>query len=260
MTLEELIYYTHCPLCKSEDLHLYKKAACHLHARYDPALSAVLNWQRCHTCQHIFRDGFYTEEALKIVFKGTNPNQIVGYDIENQRRISAKMIDKVLPYQHDGIWMDVGFGNGSLLFTAAEYGFHPFGLDLRPNSVEDLKKYKIPALYSDIAHIQTNAPMSVISLCDVLEHISYPNIALEKCYTLLKPNGVLFLSMPNTESIAWDDLDQKNANPYWGEIEHCHNFSRTRLYQLLAEKGFKAVQYGISERYRVCMEVIAIKQ
>jgi hypothetical protein len=44
-----------------------------------------------------------------------------------------------------------------------------------------------------------------------------------------------------------------------GSIEHYHNFSRSRLYALLRETGFEPVRYGISERYRACMEVIARK-
>lgn len=66
--------------------------------------------------------------------------------------------------------------------------------------------------------------------------------------------------MPNSESMLWRALDQTKTNPYWGELEHYHNFSRTRLYQLLEETGFEPVIYGISERYRACMEVIARKK
>jgi hypothetical protein len=66
--------------------------------------------------------------------------------------------------------------------------------------------------------------------------------------------------MPNSESVLWTAMNQSNANPYWGEIEHYHNFGRTRLYSLLEEAGFEPVRYGISERYRACMEVIARKR
>ncbi len=55
-------------------------------------------------------------------------------------------------------------------------------------------------------------------------------------------------------------MSQQNLNPYLGEIEHYHNFSRTRLFELLEECGFGIVKYGISERYRVCMEIIASKK
>ena len=55
----------------------------------------------------------------------------------------------------------------------------------------------------------------------------------------------------------WRLLDAAKVNPYWGELEHYHNFSRARLYALLKECGFEPIHYTISERYRVCMEVIA---
>ncbi len=55
-------------------------------------------------------------------------------------------------------------------------------------------------------------------------------------------------------------MNQNRANPYWGEIEHYHNFGRTRLYALLEETGFELVRYGIRERYRACIEFIARKR
>jgi protein O-GlcNAc transferase len=48
--------------------------------------------------------------------------------------------------------------------------------------------------------------------------------------------------------------------PIGGEIEHYHNFSRKRLYAHLEEQGFRPVEYHVSERHRVCMDVVAIKQ
>ena len=63
---------------------------------------------------------------------------------------------------------------------------------------------------------------------------------------------------PGSDRLSYP-LDRQKANPYWAEIEHCHNFSRSRLYALLREMGFEPVRYGISERYRACMEVIARK-
>ena len=42
-------------------------------------------------------------------------------------------------------------------------------------------------------------------------------------------------------------------------MEHYHNFDRAGLYALLRECGFSPVYYGVSERYRACMEVAAIK-
>ena len=76
----------------------------------------------------------------------------------------------------------------------------------------------------------------------------------------MEDDGCLIISMPNKENIVWKLMNQNNQNPYLGELEHYHNFSRTRLFSLLEECGFSAVRYGVSERYRVCMEVVAIKR
>jgi predicted SAM-dependent methyltransferase len=94
-------------------------------------------------------------------------------------------------------------------------------------------------------------------MADVLEHMPFPPEGVSAARRLLRPGGVLFMSMPNYNCSVWRLLDANNANPYWGELEHFHNFSRARLYALLADMGFETLQYGISERYRACMEVIA---
>jgi predicted O-linked N-acetylglucosamine transferase (SPINDLY family) len=63
--------------------------------------------------------------------------------------------------------------------------------------------------------------------------------------------------MPSYGSPVWRLLDKEKRNPYWGEMEHYHNFSRQRLYDLLEETGFSPLNYSISDRYRVGMEIVA---
>ena len=255
----ELIDYPACPLCASRTMAPLRSADCSQHPRYHPQLSRTMHWMQCSACRHVFRSGYYSEAALKVVFGGTNDSQVVGHDLERQRQVSALMIEKVLPYQVSGTWLDVGFGNAALLFTAQEYGFAPVGLDLRRQSVEALRQWGVSAYCKDVAEFELPQPASVVSMADVLEHMPYPKVSLEAARRLLQPGGVLLVSMPNMGSVVWKALDDVNANPYWGEIEHCHNFDRERLYALLAECGFEPVRYGVSHRYRVCMEVVAIK-
>lgn len=257
---DELVEYQACPLCGGRDFPLILRADCSAHARYSPELSGVMNWHQCKNCAHVFRSGYYTEKALGVVFRGTNENQKVGFDLERQRIVSAQMVEKVLPFKAEGGWLDVGFGNGSLLFTAHEYGFTPVGLDLRQQSVDELRKFGLTAYCVDIAKLELEQKMAVISMADVLEHMPFPKDGLTAAYNSLEPSGVLFVSLPNMGSAIWKMLDASKSNPYWGEIEHYHNFSRTRLYSLLKEHGFEPVRYGISQRYRACMEIISIKQ
>ncbi|MFH1603224.1 MAG: class I SAM-dependent methyltransferase, partial [Pseudomonadota bacterium] len=252
--------YTACPLCNTGDIRPLLTADCSGHALFHPAIPPQMTWLKCAACQHVFTDGYYTEDALELLFGQTHENQRIGFDMDNQRAISARMVEKVLPYAQTGNWLDVGFGNGSLLMTAAEYGFVPVGIDLRRPNVEGMKRFGIEAHCVDIGELNQPARFSVVSLADVLEHMPFPRESLEIVHRLLRSGGILFLSMPNMDSVLWRSLDESQANPYWGELEHYHNFGRKRLFELLHVCGFEPVRFGIGERYRVCMEVLARKE
>ncbi len=262
--LRELELYEACPLCASARFEPYALASCATHALYKPQLTAQMTWMRCDDCGHVFRNGYYTPEALAIIFADTHDRQRVGHEMELQRVVSARMVEKVAAQRPRGrhlhqSWLDVGFGSGALLMTAQEFGFEPVGLDLRADNVRALNEFGIEAHCVDIADLDCEARFDVVSMADVLEHIAYPVKALRKAWALLKPGGVLFASMPNMDAPVWRVMDAANANPYWKELEHYHNFGRSRLYSLLAECGFHAPVYGVSERYRACMEVISVK-
>ncbi len=255
----ERTIYEGCPLCDSLRAVIHHVGDCSKHPLYKKRLNPKIVWKKCGDCGHVFTEGYYTEEACKIIFSGTNEEQKVGGLIEKNRIVSARMIDKVLPFASDGIWLDVGFGNGSLLFTAQEYGFRPVGIDLRSNNVDVMNSLGIESYCTTLSDLVLPDQCAVISMADVLEHIPYPRTALNAVKTLLRTGGVLLISLPNSENMVWQVMDEQNANPYWGEIEHYHNFSRTTLYAWLGRFGLRPARYGISERYRACMEVIAVK-
>lgn len=255
--------YAACPLCGGKDIPVEQQADCTQHPLYKPVIAPVMTWKRCEACEHIFTSGYYTDASAKEIFSDTNPSQLAGANLEEMRPVSGRMVDKVLPYAAGAHWLDVGFGNGSLLFTAHEYGFTPVGLDVRGENVERMAGIGIEAhttdlkeLAKDPAHIGRYA---VISMADVLEHVPFPREYLAAADALLSKDGVLFASMPNCDSVLWGVLSMNGVNPYWGEIEHFHNFGRRRLFSLLKECGFMPVNFGLSERYRACMEVIAKK-
>ena len=213
----------------------------------------------CEDCHHQFINGHFTDEALEVIFSKTFEYLNVGYKIEQQRIISARMIEKIIPFKSYGTWLDVGFGNGSLLFTADEYGYEPIGVDLREDVVAALKAEGIQAHCDLVQNIEFQNSISVVSMMDVLEHIPYPKEVLMSMHSIMDEDGILLISMPNSESWVWKFWNKKNQVPYFNTIEHYHNFSKTRLVSLLNECGFNIKNYGISDRYRSCMEIVAQK-
>jgi 2-polyprenyl-3-methyl-5-hydroxy-6-metoxy-1,4-benzoquinol methylase len=246
-----------CPLCGGQRIKMLCRADCSAHALYNQIIPRVMNWMRCDDCAHVFTDGYFPPDLLATIFQRTHDNQKPGWNFEQQRNVSARMVGNVARYAEGGAWLDVGFGNGSLLFTAEEWGFEPVGLDLRSASVEAMCSLNFEAHCLDVTTFDNPGRFSVVSMADVLEHMPFPKDGLAAAHRLLASHGILFVSMPNYNCAVWRLLDTVKANPYWAELEHYHNFSRARLYALLKECSFEPLHYTISERYRVCMEVIA---
>lgn len=259
--MEARIPYDACPLCDCRDMAEVRTASCTGYPHYRPELPPTQRWMRCRECEHVFVDGYFTEEALQLLLSGSHPGQSPGHDVETARYVSAKIVESVCALRSElgGRWLDVGFGNGSLLTTAAEFGWDVAGLDLREQNVRQMRALGFEAHAVDFTAYRPAEPLDVISMADVLEHIPYPKLALQHASRLLRDGGLLFLSMPNSDSFLWETLTRNEANPYWAELEHYHNFGRRRLYRLLAEHGFAPRRYGVSVRYRACMEVIAQK-
>lgn len=256
------IAYDACPLCNGTRIPVLREASCARHPLYQSGLSPTMVWLRCDDCKHVFTNGYFSSEAAEKVFSKTNEGQRLGHDLERQRSISSRMVSRVELYGcPDGQWLDVGFGNGSLLFTAAEFGFDVVGTDLRRENVELLRQVGYEGYAVDIPELAQSHHdcFGVVSMADVLEHMVSPVLGVESAAMLLRHGGVLLVSLPAFDSPVWQFLDGADKNPYWGEIEHYHNFSRERLYKLLSDHGFGDFSYGISDRYRACMEIVARK-
>jgi SAM-dependent methyltransferase len=256
------IPYHCCPLCESRALSLLRDERCDWHPCYREGLPPTMRWLSCGDCGHVFVDGYFNDEALTLLFSEGHLSQSPGHDDEAQRYVWATSVERVTTYLDCplGRWLDVGLGNGSLLFTAEEWGYTPVGLDLRPSTAAAMAQFGIECYCADLGEHTSAEGYQVISFCDVLEHVPYPTKTLAHARRLLDEDGLLVVSMPNCASQVWKSLDRAGANPYWGEIEHYHNFSRARLVQLLDECGFDFVSYSVSHRWRVTMEVIARKR
>ena len=135
--------------------------------------------------------------------------------------------------------------------------FDALGIDLRQESVAALQALGVPARCVALEQLDERSAFDVVSMADVLEHMPFPLPALAQVHRLLAERGIVYVSMPNSDTASWRSLDRERKNPYWIEIEHYHNFTRERLQALLRQCGFEPIWYGVSNRYKCGMEVIA---
>lgn len=214
-------------------------------------------WRTCNTCRHVFTAGYFTQRGLAVLFAESNESQRPGDHAEQKRLVWARTVARVAEIKPQGVWLDVGFGDGSAMFTAAEWGYQVEGVDVRHDVVDGMRSLGFTAHHGTTSDIVGG--FDIVSMFDVLEHTPYPAAELARAHELLNPDGLLIVSCPNMGCFAWEVLDAQGVNPYWGEIEHYHNFTRQRLADLLDACGFEVVSFNVSERWRLGMEIIARK-
>ena len=104
---------------------------------------------------------------------------------------------------------------------AAEVAKQNLDIDVHVGELEDVT---FPANSFDYVHMS-----------HVLEHVTSPVETLEKVRALLKPNGIVYVEVPNYES-----LSRKISRQYWYAWEtprHLHMFSPSTLSRIFREAG-----------------------
>jgi SAM-dependent methyltransferase len=111
-----------------------------------------------------------------------------------------------------GEHLDLGFGDGAFLATLAETSdLRCTGADPHPRSVEQLRALA-PAL--SVVRLQVGYPLPFdnesfdsVSLLDVLEHCPDEAELVGEVFRVLKPGGLLVVSVPRLHLFSWLDPD-----------------------------------------------------
>ncbi|WP_072390007.1 tetratricopeptide repeat protein [Hyphomicrobium sp. CS1GBMeth3] len=257
---EARIAYVCCPLCDGADIPYQIEAKVSDHPLYKPELPPTVKWRTCEDCGHVFTEGYLSQEARDVVLASVPPHQQVGADAAAGRASAARVVERIARHAPAGEWLDVGVGTGALLFTAAEWGYDVVGADPRIDSVEMLLKLGYKGVWNDILDLDWTDRFSVVSMVGSLDQAAFPRQSLAAARRLLRSGGVLFVAGANMDTIVWRILDASGANPYWGEIEHSHIFTRARLAKLLESEGFKIMDYTVGDCGPSAMEIIAVKR
>ena len=170
--------------------------------------------------------------------------------------IAERFLSRCVLPEGEKTVLDVGCGGGFLLKCFQEQGWRTHGVDIIASSVQySRERLGVPAVQADFekADPETLFPsgekFTVVTLTDALEHFFNPRKVLEKTYRMLKPGGVVFVSVPNIESICMRYLGKQWA--IVSPLEHISYFSPSSLKLMLAQAGFSHIQTQVLQYVNV---------
>ncbi|MFH2055259.1 MAG: methyltransferase domain-containing protein [bacterium] len=93
--------------------------------------------------------------------------------------------------------LDVGAGQGDLATYFAERGYQVSVWDISPAAVHGLRQRGFDAHLVDIESAEPTGQFDVVTCCEVLQQLNQPYRIMRKLAKLVKPEGRLFVSVPN---------------------------------------------------------------
>ncbi len=157
----------------------------------------------CEQCDIAFIDEKYAErnekqfynevypEIINPIHKGTSPVDVVLARMERCMKYLARR-------NKQGKALEIGCASGAFLASIQEYFDSVVGCDLNREHCAYVKsKYGIECHNMDIREMGQDGEFDFIFMFQLLEHISKPHDFLAKVSSLLKPQGMLILDVPN---------------------------------------------------------------
>lgn len=147
---------------------------------------------------------------------------------------------KTLGFPEGSKLLDVGAANGFFIDLAGQHGFNSAGIELSQDAVLWAKKLGRNVSQGDAMQISPNQKFDVITVLDVLEHISQPQDFILKIKANINLGGVLLINVPNVGSL-FAKLCGKKWHSYVPP-EHLFYFNKKSLSVLLSSNGFEIIK------------------
>ena len=199
---------------------------------------------RCRSCELLFVHPQPSKEELGKLYsasyfsRGNKYATALDPKHDPNRLNDQSKVELVKRWCSSGTLLDVGCAVGGFLAIAKEYGFEVEGVEIAEYAAEQARtRLHITVRNSDIYSADL-APESydVITMWDVIEHLTDPNLALEKIARALRPKGYIAFSTGDVSS-AWARLTAKR----WQLLtppQHLYFFSPRSMSSLLKRHGF----------------------
>jgi 2-polyprenyl-3-methyl-5-hydroxy-6-metoxy-1,4-benzoquinol methylase len=231
---------TKCPVCSSADFALFLTCKDHTVSR------ETFNIVRCNSCGFKFTNPRPKEKYLGRYYKSedyvSHSNTKKGFINKTYQAVRKytllKKLQLISKYFKTGNILDIGCGTGEFLDTCKKAKWSTLGIE--PD--EDARKMAIQNFglnvkeEDELKNLQDGS-FEIITMWHVLEHVPKLNERIEELKRLIKPNGIIIIAVPNSDSF--------DANKYkedWAAYDvprHLYHFNPKDIETLFKNHGLK---------------------
>jgi len=247
----------HCPICGSEDFALFASSKDKFYGSEE-----VFNLNKCSSCSLIFlnpKPG--PEEVLKYYPHNYHcyfKKKLSWEDALDLYLMNRRYRKIIIKERKSGKLLDIGCATGTFLSEMQKRGFEVWGLDINKEVAESARKqFGINVFACELK--QADYPSNffdIVTLWGVFEHLYELKTSLGVIRRILKPNGLLVISIPNAGC-----LEFKLLGEFWAGLDmprHFYAFDTYNISLLLASNNFHILKItpfgGGSKVFALSME------
>jgi len=143
--------------------------------------------------------------------------------------------------------LDVGAYTGVFVEIAGRHGWEAWGLEPSQWAVGEARTHGLRMIEGTLETADLpEAWFEVVTMWDVIEHVTDPSDQIQRAYRLLKPGGVLAVHTMDIDSLFARVMGGRWP---WLMEMHIYFFSRRTLSAILEKAGFRVVGSVPQGRY-----------
>ncbi len=244
-----------CPVCRSDQQSLYLQT----YDRFDSEREATYNIVKCNNCGFIFLNPRPQLETLDQFYNVKGYDPFLSTDEKSSLRDKFYMAlrnwnlnvkyNQIKQYKKEsGKILDIGCATGEFLEKFQRYYWKCTGVEVADTARQVAKTRNIK-VFSSVHEVPDHEKFDLITLWHVLEHVHDLEETVKKIKTLLKPDGLLVIAVPNIES-----YDASQYNKDWVALDtprHLYHFTEQSMARLFANNGMT-----IQHKHKLLLDIL----
>ena len=195
----------------------------------------------CKLCQMGYLDPVFKDKYLFDYYTNSPDVQANAHEKEKKfyNSIYSSGLEMIKKKKKFGKLLDLGCSGGFFLDLAKKQKWKTHGIEINKNEYLIASKKNHIVWNKEISKLNIKEKFDVVTLWDVFEHIKDPHKILKEIKKKLVKNGLIFMQIPSSDSIAAKILREK-CNMF-DPIEHVNLYNLNSLKKLFSITKFKII-------------------